>query len=208
MFSNIKNILSVAAIAAIIALSGYAYILKGVSEKNKADALRHESNSEFYQGQLSAEASKNIALRLTVEELENSKDSVLVEMNKLKKKKGGIGKSKPGDILIGSTGSIDVEGEIKIPNTAKFKLDTVIIFNRMTKSYIKIDSTSVKNRLDIDFGIFFNIGSRLAYKNERKNWFDRLMHLDYKKKAVIKYEYEFTNEAIKPSDIRVVVVEE
>ena len=189
-----------------ISMSCYTYILDKNMNKYKIEAERQSSNVEFYEGKFSKEKEKNIALRLTIDELNNSKDSIINELAKFKKKKK-IKTEKPGDTYVHVGGDIDVSDTSKIKNDVGFKLDTTIVFNEQTKSHIKIDSTGLVNSLDINFGMNFSINGVLVYKNKRKNWFDRLVHLDYKKKPEIKYNYEFTNDAIKPKDIRVVVLE-
>ena len=194
-------------VLSFISLSGYTYILNKNMNKYKSEAERQSNNVEFYEGKFSKEKEKNIALKLTIDELNNSKDSIVNELAKFKKKKK-IKTEKPGDTYIHVGGDIDTSDTIYIENEHGFKIDTTVVFNEQTKSHIKIDSTGLVNSLDIDFGMNFSINGDLVYKNERKNWFDRLVHLDYKKKPEIKYNYEFTNDAIKPKDIRVVVIEQ
>ena len=113
----------------------------------------------------------------------------------------------PGDVISVGTIWIDTGIRISIVNPKKFELDTVVKFNDMTESHIKIDSAGLTNRLNIKSGFYFEVGARLEYKNKRKNWLDRLAHLDYKKKAVPKYYYKFNNDIIKQDDLRVIVIE-
>lgn len=208
MISKVKIIIGVAAIALAMALSGYIYVLNSAINKYKWEAIKYEQNSKFYEDQFSKEQGRNIALQLTVDELADSKDSIIIEMNKFKRKYKAWKKDKPGDVNITAGATINVSDTLPIENKDNFKLDTVVVFNDMTKSYIKIDSLGLQNSLDIGFKLDFVIGTRLEYKNERKNWLDRLVHLDYKRMSVVRYNYEFTNDAIKPKDIRVIVVDD
>lgn len=207
ILEKLKSIGFYIAVGLIAGLSWYGYYATKSAVENKKNAERHEENSEYYQRLLSGEKNNNTALRLTVEELENSNDSIIIEMRKIKGKKGGIGKTKPGDVISGGTIGIDTGVTISINNPKKFELDTVVKFNDMTESHIKIDSTGLTNKLNIKSGFYFEVGARLEYKNKRKNWLDRLVHLDYKKKAVPKYYYKFNNDIIKQDDLRVIVVE-
>ena len=204
---KLKSIGFYVAVGLIAGLSWYGYYATKSAVENKKQAERQKENSEYYQKLLSGEKNNNTALRLTVEELENSNDSIIIEMRKIKGKNGGIGKTKPGDVISGGTIGVDTVTTISINNPKAFELDTVVKFNNMTESHIKIDSTGLTNRLKIKSGFYFEVGARLEYKNERKNWLDRLVHLDYKKKAVPKYYYKFNNDIIKQEDFRVIVVE-
>ena len=207
ILEKIKSIASYIIVGLIAGLSWYGYYATKSAVENKKNAERQKENSEYYQRLLSGEKGNNTALRLTVEELENSNDSMIIEMRKIKGKKGGIGKARPGDVISGGTIGIDTGVTISIVNPKKFELDTVVKFNDMTESHIKIDSAGLTNRLNIKSGFYFEVGARLEYKNKRKNWLDRLVHLDYKKKAVPKYYYKFNNDIIKQDDLRVIVIE-
>lgn len=207
LINKIKSIGYYVAVISIVGLSWYGYYATKLAQDRLHEAERNKNNMEYYRDLYSGEKSKNNALILTVDELNNSYDSIIVEMRKIKGKKGGIGANKPGDIITGGTVSVDTGKTISIVNPKKFELDTTIVFNEMTESYIKIDSLGLTNKLKVKSGFYFEVGSRLEYKNDRKNWLDRLIHLDYKKKAVTKYFYKFNNDIIKQDDLRVIVVD-
>lgn len=207
IIEKIKSIGYYFVVALIVGLSWYGYYATNLAEERLRESERNENNKEYYKSLYLKGKDNGNALQLRVDELENTNDSIIKEMLKIKGKKGGIGKSKPGDIVSGGTISVDTGKTISIVNPKKFELDTTIVFNNMTESRIKIDSIGLTNELKIKSGFYFEVGSRLVYKNERKNWFDRLIHLDYKKKAVTKYFYKFNNDVIKQDDLRVIVLD-
>ena len=205
MTTKIKAVLFAVAMAALLSINAYIYYLNYNIEKYKSEVSIYKHNADFYEGQLSKAEEEKKVLQLSIKEIENSKDSAMKVIAKLRKENSINGKNKPGDLHVYGSGNVDIVKTIVIDNTKKIELDTVVVFNEKTKSHIKIDSTGLTNKLDIDFGIYFVIGERREYVNARKNWFDRFIHFDYKKETVIRYNYKFTNDAMKPEDVRVII---
>lgn len=206
MISKIKLVLIALAIASATGSLLYVKNLKSKLEYYKAESERHDNNYKFYSNKSNEQGKLINALQLTSEQLEQSRDSALIELNKFKKKYRQ-GKDKPGDTYIGAGGTIYVTDTITIDNSTGFDLDTTFVFNDKTKSRIVIDSTSVANTLDIKVGLNMAIQPRMKYTNEYKSFLRRLLRFDFKKSMAVEYVYEFTNDAIKPDEIRVVIIE-
>lgn len=201
---SIKAIIYISIILSMIGMSTYIYILNEKVKRYGEDIDRYKTNIEVYESRLSVAGENNHALLLTLEDMENSKDSVVQKLNEFRKK-NKKGKPTTGDVIGYSDGEINAADTLDIKNDCNFKLDTTFVFNDKTKSHIKIDSTSIVNTLDIKVGARFHIYSDMEFANKRKNWFDRLVHIDYRKKPVIKYKYEYTNDLIDGSDTVIVI---
>lgn len=176
-------------------------------QEYKFDSYMYMDNMRTYEMLDSVSRTENNALRLKLSDLRHSNDSLVVELIKTQKSLKRA-ENKPGDVLMISHSSIGKIDTVFIENKPDFHLDTVVSFNEKTKSYIKIDSNRLINKLDIKFNTYFSVYPRREYLNKRKNFFCRLIHFDFKRTTRVKYDYSFDNDAIKPEDVRVIVIEE
>lgn len=190
-----------------IALSSLNIFTFKKMQQYKADAYMYLDNMRTYETMDSISKTENTALRLKLSDLRHSNDSLVVELIKTQKSLKRA-QNKPGDVLMLSHSSISKTDTVFIENNKDFKLDTVVSFNEKTRSYIKIDSNRLVNKLDIKFNTYFSVYPRREYLNKRKNFFCRLIHFDFKRTTRVKYDYSFDNEAIKPEGVRVIVIEE
>lgn len=165
-----------------------------------------QNNIEAYQGSLSGSQQANNVLKLDIATLENQNDSLLKEIDKVRKEH----KIKAKDVTAAAT----QKQTIYVSNSKENKGDIIQIirdtiyrdtlqYNDLTKVYYNIGKDSVRIDLDLENTQFLYIYSKREYKN-KKNFIQRLFTLDWKKVTKYKYEIINTNDLLKESDVRVI----
>ena len=163
-----------------------------------------QNNIEAYQGLLSDSQQASNVLKLTVEQLQNSKDSVLHKLDSVRKEL----KIKPKQIHTAATqtqvlnviGSKGVGGNIIVKDSI---YTDSILYNPLTKVKYTIGNDTVSIAIDLQNEQYLYVYTKREYKN-KKNFFKRLFTLDFKKVTKYKYDIVNTNDLLKSKDIRIV----
>lgn len=192
-------------VMAVIIVSIFAAIIfyqgKQIKEKNR-EIDRVTNNTLFYQEQLSDKDKEIRTLNLTIDEFKNTNDSIIQnivniqEELKIKDKELKQAQSQNQEINIDTTivvGDKDFEKEIK-PN----ELTSLIIIKKDSILTAKI---SIKNSQTLF------ISNKREYKNQYKNWFRRLIHFDFKKRDVYKYQIYNSNPLIEVKETRLITID-
>lgn len=192
-------------VVAVIIISIFAAIIfyqgKQIKEKNR-QIDRITNNTLFYQEQLSDKDKEIRTLNLTIDEFKNTNDSIIQnivniqEELKIKDKELKQAQSQNQEINIDTTivvGDKDFEKEIK-PN----ELTSLIIIKKDSILTAKI---SIQNTQTLF------ISNKREYKNQYKNWFRRLIHFDFKKRDVYKYQIHNSNPLIKVKETRLITID-
>lgn len=200
---------------AILGLSVAFLLAFGVTTCNKNKKLSEslefaQNNIEAYQGLLQDSQQANNVLRLTVDQLSETNDSILHKLdsvrNELKIKSKEIqfaATQKQVYYVIQSKG---VGGDL-----TEILKDTVyndtIKYNDLTTVNYTIGKDTVSIGLDIQNTQYLYVYKHKEYKN-KKNFLQRLFTWDWKKVNKYKYEIINTNELLSTSDVRVVETNE
>ena len=163
-----------------------------------------QNNIEAYQGLLSDSQQASNVLKLTVEQLQNSKDSVLHKLDSVRKEL----KIKPKQIHTAATqtqvlnviGSKGVGGNIIVKDSI---YTDSILYNPLTKVKYTIGNDTVNIAIDLRNEQYLYVYTKREYKN-KKNFFKRLFTLDFKKVTKYKYKIVNTNDLLKSKDVRIV----
>ena len=163
-----------------------------------------QNNIEAYQGLLSDSQQASNVLKLTVEQLQNSKDSVLHKLDSVRKEL----KIKPKQIHTAATqtqvlnviGSKGVGGNIIVKDSI---YTDSILYNPLTKVKYTIGNDTVNIAIDLRNEQYLYVYTKREYKN-KKNFFKRLFTLDFKKVTKYKYDIVNTNDLLKSKDVRIV----
>lgn len=163
-----------------------------------------QNNIEAYQGLLSDSQQASNVLKLTVEQLQNSKDSVLHKLDSVRKEL----KIKPKQIHTAATqtqvlnviGSKGVGGNIIVKDSI---YTDSILYNPLTKVKYTIGNDTVNIAIDLRNEQYLYVYTKKEYKN-KKNFFKRLFTLDFKKVTKYKYNIVNTNDLLKSKDVRIV----
>lgn len=171
-------------------------------DKELANAL---SNSKAWENIANSNIDNNNILELTIQEYKNSNDSLIKVINdqqeKLKIKDNQLRQVTSTETVIRDT---IVE---KIPiNDTDFTIElkpnqlTTITVSR--KDSIFTHTMEILNRQDLF------IYTKKVYRNQYKNFFQRLIHFDFKKDKINKYQIVNSNDLIKVIDTRVINISE
>ena len=163
-----------------------------------------QNNIEAYQGLLSDSQQASNVLKLTVEQLQNSKDSVLHKLDSVRKEL----KIKPKQIhtaaaqtqVLNVIGSKGVGGNIIVKDSI---YTDSILYNPLTKVKYTIGNDTVNIAIDLRNEQYLYVYTKREYKN-KKNFFKRLFTLDFKKVTKYKYNIVNTNDLLKSKDVRIV----
>lgn len=176
--------------------------------KRLSESLEMAYNSiEAYEGIVNNANEENNTLTLTVQQLQQSNDSLLIQLREKAKehnvKIDKVATSATQTQHLSVKGGKGVEGELTEIITKDSIYTDSIQFNDLTNVYYTITNDTVDIQLDISNQQFLYTFKHKEWKN-KKNFFKRLITLDFKK--VWKHEYKIinTNELIKTSDVRVV----
>ena len=177
---------------------------------NKVNSLDNElanalSNSKAWENIANSNIDNNNILELTIQEYKNSNDSLIKVINdqqeKLKIKDNQLYQIASTETVIRDT---IVE---KIPiNDTDFTIElkpnqlTTITVSR--KDSIFTHTMEILNRQDLF------IYTKKVYRNQYKNFFQRLIHFDFKKDKINKYQIVNSNDLIKVIDTRVINISE
>ena len=197
-----KNIKVMAVIIISILAAIIFYQGKQIKEKNR-EIDRVTNNTLFYQEQLSDKDKEIRTLNLSIDEFKNTNDSIIQNIVniqkelKIKDKELKQAQSQNQEINIDTTivvGDKDFEKEIK-PN----ELTSLIIIKKDSILTAKI---SIKNSQTLF------ISNKREYKNQYKNWFRRLIHFDFKKRDVYKYQIHNSNPLIEVKETRLITIDD
>lgn len=163
-----------------------------------------QNNIEAYQGLLSDSQQASNVLKLTVKQLQNSKDSILHKLDSVRKEL----KIKPKQIHTAATqtqvlnviGSKGVGGNIIVKDSI---YTDSILYNPLTKVKYTIGNDTVNIAIDLRNEQYLYVYTKREYKN-KKNFFKRLFTLDFKKVTKYKYNIVNTNDLLKSKDVRIV----
>ena len=184
--------------------------INNIRLQNKVSSLDKElarsmNNASTWENIANSNIDNNNTLELTIQEYKNSNDSLIKVINdqqeKLKIKDNQLYQIASTETVIRDT---IVE---KIPiNDTDFTIElkpnqlTTITVSR--KDSIFTHTMEILNRQDLF------IYTKKVYRNQYKNFFQRLIHFDFKKDKVNRYQIINSNDLIKVIDTRVINISE
>lgn len=171
-------------------------------DKELANAL---NNAKAWENIANSNNENNNTLKLTIQEYKNSNDSLIKVIND-QQEKLNIKDNQLYQITSTETIIRDTIVE-KIPiNDTDFTIElkpnqlTTITVSR--KDSIFTHTMEILNRQDLF------IYTKKVYRNKYKNFFQRLIHFDFKKDRINKYQIVNSNDLIKVIDTRVINISE
>lgn len=203
IISWLKTNFNVVAVIIISIFTAIIFIQSNQLKVRNSDIDRLNNNVQFYQEQADDANGNYKILKLTINELNNSKDSIIKELVnvknelKIKDKQLQQAQSQKQQIKLDTTivvKSNDFYQEIK-PNN----LTSIIIAKKDSILTTKIDISNTQTG-------FLKVSR--VYKNEYKNFFSRLFHFDFKKKNQYEFTIHNSNDLIKITDTRLIEITE
>lgn len=197
-------------IKVLIIIAFSLLFINNIRLQNKVNSLDKElarsvTNASTWENIANSNIDNNNTLELTIQEYKNSNDSLIKVINdqqeKLKIKDNQLYQMTSTETVIRDT---IVE---KIPiNDTDFTIElkpnqlTTITVSR--KDSIFTHTMEILNRQDLF------IYTKKVYRNQYKNFFQRLIHFDFKKDKINKYQIVNSNDLIKVIDTRVINISE
>lgn len=199
-------------VIAIAILVGIIIYQRNDIIKKDAEIGRVTNNYKAYQDL----ESNNRVLQLKLSDLRNSNDKMIQSLdstrNALKLAKKDL---KQASVV---KTSIDTEFTEKITrDSIKTKTDSIIVncdftLNKQLNSETNVDIKSVGDSITVKLKIqntqYLFVYSSKEWRNERKNWFDRLFHWDWKKDLIFRYEITNSNPLIEIQDTRIIEIQD
>ena len=184
--------------------------INNIRLQNKVNSLDKEvarsiNNASTWENIANSNIDNNNTLELTIQEYKNSNDSLIKVIND-QQEKLNIKDNQLYQITSTETIIRDTIVE-KIPiNDTDFTIElkpnqlTTITVSR--KDSIFTHTMEILNRQDLF------IYTKKVYRNQYKNFFQRLIHFDFKKDKVNRYQIINSNDLIKVIDTRVINISE
>lgn len=197
-------------IKVLIIIAFSLLFINNIRLQNKVNSLDKElarsiNNASTWENIANSNIDNNNTLKLTIQEYKNSNDSLIKVINDQQEKLN----IKDNQLYqIASTETIIRDTIVeKIPiNDTDFTIElkpnqlTTITVSR--KDSILTHTMEILNRQDLF------IYTKKVYRNQYKNFFQRLIHFDFKKDKINKYQIVNSNDLIKVIDTRVINISE
>ena len=197
-------------IKVLIIIAFSLLFINNIRLQNKVSSLDKElarsiNNASTWENIANSNIDNNNTLELTIQEYKNSNDSLIKVIND-QQEKLNIKDNQLYQITSTETVIRDTIVE-KIPiNDTDFTIElkpnqlTTITVSR--KDSIFTHTMEILNRQDLF------IYTKKVYRNQYKNFFQRLIHFDFKKDKVNRYQIINSNDLIKVIDTRVINISE
>ena len=169
--------------------------------KKNAEINRITNNIRAYEEIASNKEAHNRVLQLTINELNNSKDSLIQQINQVKKD------NKVKDKNLTNVSVINTEIKDSVKTVIKEKLidfDKELKLNDLTTIIVSRKDSILKATLDIKNQQILFVEEKKEYKNKYRNAFVRFFHFDWKRIRTKKYQIVNSNPIIKVTDTRII----
>ena len=204
LFNNRKTLFKAISGLCVGLLLCWGVILHNQNKKLSQSLETAQNNIEAYQELYNDSQQASNVLKLTVEQLQNSKDSILNKLdsvrNELKIKPKQIRTAATQTQVMNVIGSKGVGGNIIVKDSI---YTDSILYNPLTKVKYTIGNDTVNIAIDLRNEQYLYVYTKREYKN-KKNFFKRLFTLDFKKVTKYKYNIVNTNDLLKSKDVRIV----
>ena len=172
-----------------------------LNDKNK-EIDRLFNNIRAYEQLVDSTKENNRVLQLTINELNNSNDSLLQQVEQTRKKLNIKNKNLQSAQVINT---VIRDTITKVITTSKDFNETLKL-NPLTTIKVTRTDSILTAKIDIVNQQILFIEEKKEYKNKYKNGWIRFWHFDWRKIRVRKYQIRNTNDLIRVTDTRVVEI--
>lgn len=186
----------------IIMILSAIFVIQSKQLKDKDTEInRLQNNCLFYEQQAAGIANNNRTLQLTIDDLIESNDSIIKELNAARKEL----KIKDKELSQAQTQSQVMQYDtVVVVNDCDFS--EVIKPNELTSITINKKDSILTTKLDIRNVQTLFITNRKEYIRKYKNWFVRLFRFDFKKRINSTYQIHNSNDLIKTDNVRIIEI--
>lgn len=199
-FSNNIRIVAVGLVSLLIAT---VLFQNHQLNKKNAEINRITNNIRAYEEIASNKEAHNRVLQLTINELNNSKDSLIQQINQVKKDN----KVKDKNLTNVSVINTEIKDSVKtVIKKEAVDFEEELRLNPLTTIIVRRKDSILTAKIDLKNQQTILIYKKKEYKNFYKNGWVRFWHFDWKKIETKEYQIVNTNPLIKVTGTRIVEV--
>lgn len=185
----------------VISLTHNTVLEKRINHLNK-EVATNTNNIEAYEGLLNNAYSQNNVLRLNVESLSYSKDSLLNKLDSVKNELKISDKAIRTAAIQQSKVNIVEKDTVLINDNCEFKKEFKP--NELTIVKIELKQDSLQCEIKINNDQYLYIYGKKDWKNKNKKFFKRLFTWDWKKIVYYRYNIVNTNPLVQVGNTRII----
>lgn len=198
----LTNNIRLVTIGIISLLTVTIFVLGGQLKDKQNEIDRLSNNIQAYEQLVTNKEQTNTVLQLTINELNNSKDSLIQEIQQTKKKLNVKNKNLVQAQVINTV----IKDTVTKVITVDRNFNETLKINPLTTIKVSRTDSILTAKIDIQNQQILFIEEKKVYKNKYKNGLIRFFHFDWKKIRIRKYNIVNSNPIIKIIDTRVVEV--
>lgn len=193
----------VVAVGLISLLIATIFIQHNQLQEKNAELNRATSNVRAYQDIVSNNQERNRTLQLTIEELNHSNDSLLLQLKQTQKEL----KIKDKNLTDASVINTEIKDSVKtVIKKEAIDFEEELKLNPLTTIIVRRKDSILTAKIDIKNQQTIFVTENKEYKNTYKNWLVRFFHFDFKKIYIKNYQIVNSNPLIKVTDTRVIEI--
>ena len=196
------NNIKVVTIGIISLLTVAIFILGSQLNRKNKEIDRLFNNVKAYEQLATDSKQLNTVLQLTVNELNNSKDSLIQQVEQARKEL----KIKNKNLQQAQVINTVIRDTVTKVITVDRNFDEELKINPLTTIKVTRTDSILTAKIDITNQQILFIEEKKEYKNKYKNGWIRFWHFDWKKIKVRKYQIHNTNPIIKITDTRIIEI--
>lgn len=198
----IKNF-KVIAVSFIMLLTAISFYMHDQIKQKDKEIDRLTTNMEYYQNNYNQSKLDNTVLQLTIDDLTNSKDSLIQQLDSIKKEI----KIKDKNLISSAVINTEIKDSVRtVIKSIEKDFAEELKLNKLTTIMVSRKDSILDVKLSLFNQQILFIEDTKIYKKQYKNGFIRFLHFDWRKKHVRKYNIHNTNDLIKVTDSRIVEI--
>ena len=198
----LTNNIRLVTIGIISLLTVTIFVLGGQLKDKQNEIDRLSNNIQAYEQLVTNKEQTNTVLQLTINELNNSKDSLIQEIQQTKKKLNVKNKNLVQAQVINTV----IKDTVTKVITVDRNFNETLKINPLTTIKVSRTDSILTAKIDIQNQQILFIEEKKVYKNKYKNGWIRFWHFDWKKIRVRKYQIENSNPLIRVLETRIVEI--
>lgn len=193
----------VVAVGLISLLIATIFIQHNQLQEKNAELNRATSNVRAYQDLVSNNQERNRTLQLTIEELNHSNDSLLLQLKQTQKEL----KIKDKNLTDASVINTEIKDSVKtVIKKEAIDFEEELKLNPLTTIIVRRKDSILTAKIDLKNQQTIFVEEKKEYLNQYKNGFIRFLHFDWKRIRTRKYTIKNSNPIIKVINTRVVEI--
>lgn len=193
----------VVAVGLISLLIATIFVQHNQLQKKDTEINRITSNIRTYQDIVSNNQNNNRTLQLTIEELNHSNDSLLLQLKQTQKEL----KIKDKNLTDASVINTEIKDSVKtVIKKEAIDFKEELKLNPLTTIIVERKDSILTAKIDLKNQQTIFVEEKKEYLNQYKNGFIRFLHFDWKRIRTRKYTIKNSNPIIKVINTRVVEI--